>query len=179
MILNKKCTRILKLQGRQMDISAKKPIIIGSDHAAYQLKEKISIFIGSLGIDIKDAGTFSESSVNYVDYAKKVAGAVSRSEFSRGILLCGTGLGMSIAANRFPNVRATLCSDILSARMSRQHNDSNILVLGGRLIGDLLAFELVKTWIDTPFEGGRHLNRIESIETIIQSQELGFEHKQH
>ncbi|MBF0112466.1 MAG: ribose 5-phosphate isomerase B [Desulfamplus sp.] len=148
------------------NIDKTEPIIIGSDHAAYQLKEKIRIFIGSLGIEVKDAGTFSELSSNYVDYAKKVAGAVSRGEFSRGILLCGTGIGMSIAANRFDNVRATLCNDILSAKMSRMHNDSNILVLGGRLIGDVLAFELVKTWLKTPFEGGRHLDRIKSIEAI-------------
>ncbi|MBF0228089.1 MAG: ribose 5-phosphate isomerase B [Desulfamplus sp.] len=152
-----------------MENDIKQPIIIGSDHAAFQLKEKIRIFIGSLGIKVDDVGAFSELSANYVDYAKKVAGAISRGEFSRGILLCGTGLGMSIAANRFANVRATLCSDIFSAKMSRMHNDSNILVLGGRLIGDVLAFELIKTWIDTPFEGGRHLERIESIEKILKS----------
>lgn len=151
-----------------MEMDTKQPIIIGSDHAAFQLKEKIRIFIESLGIHVEDVGAFSELSANYVDYAKKVAGAVSSGEFSRGILLCGTGLGMSIAANRFTNVRATLCSDILSARMSRQHNDSNILVLGGRLIGDVAAFELVRTWIDTPFEGGRHLERIQSIESITK-----------
>ncbi|MGD9732278.1 MAG: ribose 5-phosphate isomerase B [Desulfamplus sp.] len=151
-----------------MNAETKQPIIIGSDHAAFQLKEKIRNFIESIGINVEDAGTFSEESVNYVDYAKKVSGAVSRGEFSRGILLCGTGIGMSIAANRFPNVRATLCSDILSARLSRQHNNSNILVLGGRLIGDVLAFELVKTWLDTPFEGGRHLDRLESIEIITK-----------
>ena len=151
-----------------MDIEMNQPIIIGSDHAAFQLKEKVRVFIESLGIDVEDAGTFNELSTNYVDYAKKVAGAVSRGEFARGILLCGTGIGMSIAANRFPFVRATLCNDLLSARMSRKHNDSNILVLGGRLIGDVLAFELVKTWLNTPFEGGRHLDRLQSIETIIK-----------
>lgn len=150
-----------------MDI--KQSIIIGSDHAAFQLKEKIRTFIGSFGISVEDAGTFSEASVSYVDYARKVAGAVSSRRFSRGILLCGTGIGMSIAANRFPDVRATLCSDILSARMSRQHNDSNILVLGGRMVGDVQAFEIVRTWIETPFEGGRHLERIRSIETITRS----------
>ncbi len=151
-----------------MDIKMNQPIIIGSDHAAFQLKEKVRVFIESLGIDVEDAGAFNELSTNYVDYAKKVAGAVSRGEFARGILLCGTGIGMSIAANRFPLVRATLCNDLLSARMSRKHNDSNILVLGGRLIGDVLAFELVKTWLNTPFEGGRHLERLQSIETIIK-----------
>jgi len=140
------------------------PIIIGSDHAAFPLKEKIIAFVSGLGIEVKDAGTFSEESVSYVDYGTKVAKAVSNGEYSRGILLCGTGLGMSMVANRFPRVRAALCSDIFSARMSRQHNDSNILVLGGRVVGDILAFELVRTWLETPFEGGRHLDRILSME---------------
>ncbi len=140
------------------------PIIVGSDHAAFGLKKKIITFVSSLGIEVKDAGTFSEESVNYVDYGKKVSQAVSDNEYTRGILLCGTGLGMSMVANRFPRVRAALCSDIFSVRMSRQHNDSNILVLGGRVVGDALAFELVKTWLETPFEGGRHLDRILSIE---------------
>jgi ribose 5-phosphate isomerase B len=113
---------------------------------------------------VEDAGTHSSASVNYVDYGRKVAGAVSRGEFSRGILLCGTGLGMSMVANRFRNVRAALCSDLFSAKMSRIHNDSNILVLGGRILGDILAFELVRTWLDTGFEGGRHLERIQSLD---------------
>lgn len=142
-------------------------IIIGSDHGAFELKEKLRTFISGLGIEVEDAGTYDDSSVSYVDYAAKVAGAVSKGAFPRGILLCGTGLGMSIAANRFPNVRAALCSDIFSVRMSRGHNDSNILVLGGRVIGDVLAMELVKTWLETPFEGGRHLKRIQSIENML------------
>ncbi len=141
-----------------------KSIIIGSDHAAFGLKEKIKGFLFEKGYIVEDAGTKSEASVNYVDYAKKVAGAVSEDKFSKGILLCGTGLGMSMAANRFPHVRAALCSDIFSAKMSRVHNDSNILVLGGRIVGDILAFELVQTWLDTAFEGGRHLERIQSID---------------
>ena len=141
-----------------------KPIIIGSDHAAFELKEKIKAWLLSKGYSVEDAGTHGPASVNYVDYGRKVAGAVSRGEFSWGILLCGTGLGMSMVANRFPNVRAALCSDLFSARMSRVHNDSNILVLGGRILGDILAFELVQTWLDTGFEGGRHLERIQSID---------------
>ncbi|MEA1968888.1 MAG: ribose 5-phosphate isomerase B [Thermodesulfobacteriota bacterium] len=140
------------------------PIIIGSDHAAFPLKEKLKDFISELGIEVKDAGTSSEQSVNYADFGKKVAKAVSTGEYARGILLCGTGLGMSMTANRFLNVRAALCSDIFSVRMSRQHNDSNILVLGGRVVGDILACELVRTWLETPFEGGRHLDRIQSID---------------
>ena len=135
-------------------------IIIGSDHAAFELKEKLKIFIQEQGIEVVDAGTYGTASVNYADYGKKVAKAISDKTHTRGILLCGTGLGMSMVANRFPNVRAALCSDIFSVRMSRQHNDSNILVLGGRLIGDILACELVREWLETPFEGGRHLERI-------------------
>ncbi len=140
-------------------------IIIGSDHAAYELKEKIKTYLSDQGYLVEDAGTHSESSVNYVDYGKKVAGAVADGRFLKGILLCGTGLGMSIVANRFSNVRAALCSDIFSVKMSRIHNDSNVLVLGGRIVGDVLAFELVQTWLDTGFEGGRHLERIQSIDT--------------
>ncbi|MCM2284945.1 MAG: ribose 5-phosphate isomerase B [Desulfobacula sp.] len=140
------------------------PIIIGSDHAAFELKEKIKAWLIDKGYPVEDAGTHSSASVNYVDYGRKVAGAVSRGEFSRGILLCGTGLGMSMVANRFPNVRAALCSDLFSAKMSRVHNDSNILVLGGRILGDILAFELVRIWLDTGFEGGRHLERIQSMD---------------
>lgn len=140
------------------------PIIIGSDHAAFELKEKIKTYLLDKGYGVEDAGTSSSASVNYVDYGKKVARAVSEGKFDRGILLCGTGLGMSMVANRFPRVRAALCSDIFSAKLSRVHNDANILVLGGRIIGDILAFELVQTWLDTAFEGGRHLDRIQSID---------------
>jgi ribose 5-phosphate isomerase B len=141
-----------------------KSIIIGSDHAAFELKEKLKTYLFNKGYIVEDAGTTSEASVNYVDYGKKVAKAVSTGQFLNGILLCGTGLGMSMVANRFVNVRAARCSDIFSVKMSRLHNDSNILVLGGRLIGDILAYELVQTWLDTSFEGGRHLDRIQSID---------------
>ena len=123
-----------------------KSIIIGSDHAAFELKEKIKTYLFNKGYIVEDAGTKSEASVNYVNYGKKVAKAVSTGEFSKGILLCGTGLGMSMIANRFKDVRAARCSDVFSAKMSRLHNDSNILVLGGRLVGDILAYELVQTW---------------------------------
>ena len=143
-----------------------KQIIIGSDHAAFELKEKIKDLLIGLGYEVEDAGTHSTDSVNYADFGKKVAGAVSDGTFGRGILLCGTGLGMSMQANRFKGVRAALCSDIFSARMSRQHNDANILVMGGRIVGDILAFELVREWLATPFEGGRHLDRIRSLDEI-------------
>jgi ribose 5-phosphate isomerase B len=139
-------------------------IIIGSDHAGFELKEKIRAHLTSIGYSVKDAGTFSESSVNYVDYGKKVATAISEGRFSKGILVCGSGIGMSMAANRFKGVRAALCSDLLSARLSRQHNDANVLALGGRLIGDVLAFELVETFLGTQFDGGRHLDRVQSMD---------------
>ncbi len=141
-----------------------KTIIIGSDHAAFELKEKIKALLFNLGYGVEDAGTHSEESVNYADYGKKVASAVSSGEYARGILLCGTGLGMSMQANRYKGVRAALCSDIFSVRMSRQHNDANVLVLGGRIVGDILAFELVKEWLVTEFEGGRHLDRIKTLD---------------
>jgi ribose 5-phosphate isomerase B len=140
------------------------PIIIGSDHAGFELKEKIRTHLTSRGYTVEDAGPFDDVSVNYVDYAGKVAAAVSRGQFPRGILVCGSGIGMSMAANRYKGVRAALCSDLLSARLSRQHNDANVLALGGRLIGDVLAFELVKTFLETEFEGGRHLERIQSMD---------------
>lgn len=141
-----------------------KSIIIGSDHAAFQLKEKIRDYLFNKGFVVEDAGTFSEESVNYVEFGKKVASAVAEGKFPRGILLCGTGLGMSYAANRYKGVRAALCSDVFSAKMSRLHNDANILVMGGRVVGDILAFELVDTFLNTAFEGGRHLERIQSID---------------
>ena len=108
----------------------KTPIIIGSDHAAFDLKEKIKAFLVDRGIDVDDAGSHSEDSVDYPDFGIKVASMVSTGKFERGILLCGTGIGMSMVANKFPHVRAALCSDLFSAIMSRRHNNSNILVFG-------------------------------------------------
>jgi len=145
-------------------VENQQPIIIGSDHGAFDLKEKIKTFLFNKGYKVEDAGTFSNESVNYVDYGKKVANAVSKNQYPKGILLCGSGLGMSMVANRFKNVRAALCSDLFSAKLSRLHNDSNILVLGGRIIGDILAYEIVDTWLGTGFEGGRHIDRIQSID---------------
>lgn len=144
----------------------KTPIIIGSDHAAFDLKEKIKAFLVDRGIDVEDAGSHSEDSVDYPDFGIKVASMVSTGKFERGILLCGTGIGMSMVANKFPHVRAALCSDLFSAIMSRRHNNSNILVLGGRVVGDVLAMELVKVWLETPFDGGRHQLRIDKFDQI-------------
>lgn len=141
-------------------------IIIGCDHAGYPLKEKIKSFLKDSGVKVEDAGTNGIESVNYTDFGKKVASSVSKGEYKRGILICGTGLGMSILANRYRNVRAALCSEGFSAEMSRRHNDSNILVLGGRVTGESLAVDLVKIWMETPFDGGRHKERIDQFENI-------------
>ena len=146
----------------------KSPIIIGCGHAAYSMKEKIKAYLAEeRGINVEDAGTYNQDSVDYPDFGIRVASSVSNGKFERGILLCGTGLGMSMVANKFPYVRAALCNDLFSAIMSRRHNNANILVMGARVIGDILALEIVKTWLETPFEGGRHQLRIEKFDTII------------
>ena len=142
------------------------PIIIGCDHAAFPLKEKVKAYVMDAGIDVEDAGTGSEASVDYPDFGIKVASAVSEGRFEKGILLCGTGLGMSMVANRFSRVRAALCGDTFSAAMSRQHNDSNVLVLGGRMIGETLALEIVRVWLETAFEGGRHKARLDKFDNL-------------
>jgi len=144
----------------------KTPIIIGSDHAAYQMKEKIKAYIIEIGVDIEDVGAYSEDSVDYPDFGIKVASSISKGKFKRGILLCGTGIGMSMVANKFPHVRAALCNDLFSAGMSRRHNNSNILVMGGRVIGETLAMEILKVWLETPFDGGRHQLRIEKFDNL-------------
>ena len=142
----------------------KTPIIIGCDHAAYTLKETIKAFLLADGYPVEDVGTHAEASVDYPDFAAKVAGKVSAGQFKRGILICGTGIGMSMVANRFPHVRAALCNDLFSAIMSRRHNDSNILAMGGRVIGEALALEVVKAWLETAFEGGRHQLRLKKFD---------------
>lgn len=144
-------------------------VAIGCDHAGFGLKNDIIRLLTDLKIDIVDCGTNSTESVDYPDFGEKVSGLVSSGAIERGILICGTGLGMSMVANKFPNVRASLCNDLFSARMSRLHNDANILVLGGRVIGKDLAAEIVTTWLNTPFEGNRHLRRLEKIKKIEET----------
>jgi ribose 5-phosphate isomerase B len=136
-------------------------IVMGCDHAAFRLKEIVKAQLLGQGVDVTDLGAFSEASVDYPRIGGDVAARVSRGEFARGILMCGTGLGMSMVANRFAHVRAALCNDLFAALMSRRHNDANILVMGGRVVGDVLALEIVKTWMETPFEGGRHQTRLD------------------
>lgn len=138
-------------------------IAIGSDHAGLELKNFIKDILIQRGIEPIDYGTHEDSSVDYPDFGEQVSFAVARGEVERGILICGTGLGMSIVANKFPGIRATLCHDEYTARMSRLHNDSNILVMGGRVIEREVALKILLTWLETPFEGGRHSRRLDKI----------------
>jgi ribose 5-phosphate isomerase B len=140
-------------------------IIIGSDHAGFDLKKKyIELLSHELGYEVNDAGAYSIESVDYPDVARKVALAVSSGEYEKGVLICGSGIGMSIAANRYKGVRAALCHDIFTAEMSRRHNNANILVVGARVTGEGLALEMLKVFLKTAFEDGRHKMRIDKIE---------------
>ncbi|MDZ4164664.1 MAG: ribose 5-phosphate isomerase B [Smithellaceae bacterium] len=141
-------------------------IIIGADHAGFTLKEKIKTFIGKKDLEVTDAGTDSESSVDYPDFGALVAGRVSSGEFSRGILICSSGVGMSIVANKFPRVRAVLALDEETARMSRLHNDTNILVLAAKKNDEETAFRIADAWLEGPFEAGRHARRVAKIMEI-------------
>jgi len=141
-------------------------IAIGSDHAGFGLKAEVLALLNRTGSEIIDCGTNNTASVDYPDFGEKVSRMVSSGEVDRGILICGTGIGMSMVANKFPNVRAALCHDLFSAKMSRLHNDANVLVLGGRIIGRDLAAEIVRTWLDTVFEGDRHMRRLQKIKNI-------------
>ena len=141
-------------------------VAVGSDHAGIDLKQEIIKLLAELKHDVTDYGTDTPLSVDYPDFGEKVAEVVSTGKAERGILICGTGVGMSIVANKFPNIRAALCNELFSAKMSRMHNDANILVLGGRIIGRDLAKEIVRTWMDTGFENGRHTDRIKKISAI-------------
>lgn len=148
-------------------------IAIASDHAGYPLKELVkeslrSYFESNAGkaVEVEDFGTWSTDSVDYPDFGVEVAKRVASGEFDRGILICGTGIGMSIAANKVPGVRAALCRDEFSARMARKDNDSNVITLGARVTGAELAWEITRVWLETEFEGGRHRKRLEKLEAI-------------
>jgi ribose 5-phosphate isomerase B len=142
-------------------------IAIGCDHAGVELKRDIISLLHDLHIECTDYGTNGTESVDYPDFGEKVSEAVSSGKIEKGILICGTGIGMSIVANKFPGVRASLCNGLFTAGMSRLHNDANVLVLGGRVIGKDLAKEIVRTWVNTPFEGERHAKRLRKI-TLIE-----------
>lgn len=141
-------------------------IIIGCDHAGLELKLELLPLLTDLGIDFSDIGADCAGSVDYPDFGEKVSEAVSSGKADRGILICGTGIGMSIVANKYPGIRAALCNDLFTAKMSRLHNDANVLVIGGRIIGKDLAKEIVRVWLATPFEGGRHQRRLDKIKHI-------------
>ncbi len=138
-------------------------IAIGSDHGGFHLKEHIKQCLQSKGVEVLDFGTFTEESVDYPDIAEKVGRAVAAGEPKRGILICGTGIGISIAANKIHGIRAALCADVFSALMSREHNDANILCLGERTLGVGHADMIVDTWLHGVFQGGRHADRTEKI----------------
>lgn len=141
-------------------------VAIGCDHAGFALKNEITQILEGLNIEWEDFGTKDEESVDYPDFGEKVSSAVSKGNLDRGILICGTGIGMSIVANKFPGVRAALCSEDYSAKMSRMHNDANLLVLPGRVIDKETAMQIVKMWFKTDFEGGRHQRRLDKIADI-------------
>ena len=147
-----------------------KKIIIGSDHAGFRLKELLKAFLVKRKFKVVDVGTYSGDSCDYPDFVYPVARKVSRKRFERGIIICKSGIGSSIVANRFPGVRAALCHNLASTRLSRQHNDSNILVMGEGFVNPGLAKRMTLLWLNTRFEGGRHkrrLNKIKMIERLI------------
>ncbi len=137
---------------------------IGADHAGFELKERLKTELAALGFEPDDVGTDSLASVDYPDYAKHVAQKVSRGDAERGILMCGTGLGMSYAANRFPGVRAALAWTPEIAELARRHNDANVLILPARFVSEDEGVEIMKRWLEAPFDGGRHETRIAKIE---------------
>ena len=139
-------------------------ITIGSDHGAVQLKEEVKMVLKEYGdVEVKDVGTFGTDSVDYPDIAEKVCGDVVSGKADRGIVLCGTGIGISIAANKIKGIRCALCNDVFSAKMSRQHNDANVLAMGGRVMGFGPAGEIVRAFVEGKFEGGRHERRVNKI----------------
>jgi ribose 5-phosphate isomerase B len=141
-------------------------IIIGADHGGYLLKNQISEWLLSEKFEVEDIGVFTPESVDYPDLAKTVAQGVSNGKFERGILVCGSGVGVAIAANKVKGILAANCHDVVMARLSREHNNTNILTLGGRFIAKEMALEILKVWLNTEFCGGRHENRLAKIKAM-------------
>ncbi|MBP5200257.1 MAG: ribose 5-phosphate isomerase B [Schwartzia sp.] len=141
-------------------------IAIGCDHGALTLKEHVKKVLADLGAEVDDLGTFTEESVDYPDVAEKVCEKVVSGGAERGVVLCGTGIGISIAANKIKGIRCALCGEAYSARMARAHNDANVLALGGRVLGPELAGDVVRTFFTTDFEGGRHARRVGKISAL-------------
>ena len=138
-------------------------IAIGCDHGAYALKEKLIAHLKAEGYETEDFGTYSPESCDYPDFASAAAKAVAEGKCDRGIVLCTTGIGVSIAANKIKGIRCALLSDIMSAQLTRLHNDTNMMALGAGVVGEKLALEIIDTWLDTEFEGGRHQRRVEKM----------------
>ena len=147
-------------------------ISIASDHGGFDLKKDISLFLDHLGYEVNDLGPNNSKAVDYPDYGISLATHISNNIDTSGIVICGTGIGMSIVVNRFPGIRGALCSDIYTAKLSREHNDSNLLVMGGRVLGVGLAREIVQVWLSTSFEGGRHKKRLDKITQFEKSNKL-------
>lgn len=143
-------------------------VALASDHGGVRLKNEVAAFLSAAGIDFKDFGVFSEEAVDYPDQALMVAEAVRSGEFERGVICCGTGIGVAIAANKVPGIRAALCHDTFSARAAREHNCANILTMGQRVVGPGLACDILSVWLQTEFQCGRHTRRLAKIENIEQ-----------
>ena len=140
-----------------------KKIAIASDHGGFDLKIDIVTLLKKMGYEVDDMGPKTSDSVDYPDYGISLAQAIVEEKAPRGVVICGTGIGMSIVVNRFRGIRGTLCSDLYTAKLCREHNDSNVLIMGGRVVGHDLAKEIVRIWLNTPFKGGRHQKRINKI----------------
>jgi ribose 5-phosphate isomerase B len=147
--------------------------IIASDHGGLELKEAVKKFLAERNIVVRDLGTLNSDSVDYPDFGEKAARAVARGEAEKGILICGTGIGMSIVANKFPGVRAALATDEFTARMSKEHNNANIIVMGGRVLTPEEACRMVSVWLDAVFEGGRHQRRLDKIAQVEEDIRAG------
>lgn len=144
-------------------------VAIGSDHGGFRLKEELKSLLTELKVEYHDFGTYTTESVDYPDISRQVAESVAQGEYERGIIVCGTGIGVSIAANKIKGIRAALCNDVFSAQMSREHNDANVLTLGERVIGPGLARMIVEVWLKTAFAGGRHACRVGKIMDLEQA----------
>lgn len=153
----------------EMEHPAKPRVAIGADHAGYPLKEVLKESLGASGYKVEDFGTFSPDSVDYPDIARQVGEVVAAGKYDFGILICGTGIGMSIVANKLPGIRAAACSDTYSARMARAHNNANVLCMGGRVVGDGLALDIARVFLESSFEfGSRHEMRVNKINLLDQ-----------
>lgn len=148
-------------------------IAVGTDHRGFEIRSKVIELVERLGHEVQDLGTFNNGAVDYPDIAAQVCGKVSSGEADRGILVCGTGLGMCIAANKFRGIRAAPCHDDLTAELSRRHNDANVLCLSADLLGERLIDRMIELWLTTPFEGGRHARRIDKINALERQLEGG------